>query len=123
MRMSNRVFVCNCRKCGIRFDFTGTYEEFNDFMDSEGYKCAGGHEEKTSPRSCLQLIETGQPRPIQDWKPTEGRSYVNILDYQTARINGMQIDHIGSGLYVDRKTGKKYDYEEDMKGNRHYFEL
>jgi len=35
----------------------------------------------------------------------------------------MQIDHIGSGLYIYRKTGKKYDYEEDVKGNRHYFEV
>jgi len=30
---------------------------------------------------------------------------------------------IGSGLYIDPKTGKKYDYEEDVKGNRHYFEV
>jgi hypothetical protein len=121
--MPDRVFLCACRKCGTRFEFTGTYEKFNDFMDSERFACPGGHEEKNPPRAYLQLLETGQPHPTQDWKPTEGRNYVNILDYQTARINGMQIDHIGSGLYVDRKTGKKYDYEEDMKGNRHYFEV
>jgi hypothetical protein len=35
----------------------------------------------------------------------------------------MQIDHLGAGLYVDRRTGKKYDYEEDVKGRRHYFEV
>jgi hypothetical protein len=121
--MPNRIFVCSCRKCGIRFDFTGTYEEFSDFMDSESFACAGGHEERNSPRAYLQLLETSQPDPTEDWKPTEGRNYVDILDYQTARVNGMQIDHIGSGLYVDRKTGKKYDYEEDKKGNRHYFEV
>ena len=92
-------------------------------MDSQGFKCAGGHEEKTPPRAYLQLLETSEPRPTEDWRPTEGRTYINILDYQTARINRMQIEHIGSGLYVDRKTGKKYDYEEDMKGNRHYFEV
>jgi hypothetical protein len=61
--------------------------------------------------------------PTLDWKPSAGRKYVNILDYQTVRIGGMQIVHIGSGMYVDRRTGKKYDYEEDMKGERHYFEV
>jgi hypothetical protein len=35
----------------------------------------------------------------------------------------MQIDHLGSGLYIDRRTGKKYDYEEDANGRRHYFEV
>ena len=59
----------------------------------------------------------------EDWKPTHGRNYVNILDNQTAKINGMQIDHLGSGMYIDRRTGKKYDYEEDTKGNRYYFEI
>ena len=121
--MPNRVFVCSCRKCGTHFDFTGTYEEFNDFMDSEGLACAGDHEERNSPRSYLRLLETSQPDPTQDWKPKEGQNYVDILDYQTAWINGMEIHHIGSGLYIDRKTGKKYDYEEDVKGNRHYFEV
>jgi hypothetical protein len=121
--MPNRVFVCSCRKCGTRFDFTGTYEEFNEFMDSKTFVCSSGHEERSSPRAYLQLLETSQPNVTQDWKPTEGRNYVNILDYQTAWINRMEIDHIGSGLYVDRKTGKKYDYEEDAIGNRHYFEV
>lgn len=64
-----------------------------------------------------------EPQPILEWKPTEGRNYVNVLDYQTARIRGMQIDHLGSGLYIDRRTLKKYDYEEDSKGTRHYFEV
>jgi len=121
--MSDRVFLCSCRKCGTNFEFTGTYEKFNNFMDSKNFACSSGHEEKTSPRAFLQLIETSEPQPMQDWKPAEGRNYVNVLDYQMARINGMQIDHIGSGVYIDRKTGKKYDYEEDMKGNRHYFEV
>jgi len=35
----------------------------------------------------------------------------------------MQIEHIGSGIYMDRRTRKKYDYEEDAKGERHYFEV
>jgi len=121
--MPNRVFVCSCRKCGARFDFTGTYEEFNHFMDSGSFACTGGHEERNSPRSYLQLLQTSQPDPTQDWKPKEGRNYVDILDFETARLNGMEIDHIGPGVYVDRKTGKKYDYEEDVKGNRHYFEV
>ena len=121
--MSDRVFVCTCRKCGTNFQFTGTYTKFNDFMDSKKFTCPNGHEETSSPRTFLQILETSESQPMQDWKPTEGRNYITILDYDTARINGMQIDHIGSGLYVDRKTGKKYDYEEDMKGNRHYFEV
>ncbi|HKM49743.1 MAG TPA: hypothetical protein VJZ75_01045, partial [Candidatus Bathyarchaeia archaeon] len=58
-----------------------------------------------------------------DWKPKEGRNYVDILDFQIARINGIQIEHMGSGLYIDRRTRKKYDYEEDSKGKRHYFEV
>ncbi len=64
-----------------------------------------------------------ESRPLLEWKPAEGRNYVDILDYQAARINGMQIEHLGSGLYIDRRTRKKYDYEEDAKGNRHYFEV
>ncbi len=121
--MSDRVFACSCRKCGTNFQFIGTYEKFNDFMDSKNFACANGHKEESSPRAFLQLLETSNPQPTQDWKPKEGRNYVNVLDYQTARINGMQIDHIGSGLYIDRKSGKKYDYEEDTKGYRHYFEV
>ena len=27
----------------------------------------------------------------------------------------MQMDHLGSGLYIDRRTLTKYDYEEDAK--------
>ena len=64
-----------------------------------------------------------EPQPILEWKPSEERNYVNVLDYQTARNNGMQMEHIGSGLYIDRQTRKKYDYEEDSKGYRHYFEV
>lgn len=121
--MSDRTFLCCCRKCGTRFEFAGTYEKFNDFLDTKNFTCAGGHKEKRSPRIFLQVLKMSEAPPIQDWKPTEGRKYVNVLDYQTARINGMQIDHLGSGLYIDRRTGKKYDYEEDMKGRRYYFEV
>jgi hypothetical protein len=64
-----------------------------------------------------------EPQPTIEWKPAEGRIYVNVLDYQTARSRGMQLDHLGSGLYIDRRTRKKYDYEEDAKGTRHYFEV
>jgi len=92
-------------------------------MDSRNFTCTNGHKEVSSPRTFLQLLETSEPLPTQDWKQIEGRNYVNVLDYQTARINGMQIDHIGSGVYIDRKSGKKYDYEEDTKGQRHYFEV
>jgi hypothetical protein len=121
--MSDRVFQCSCRKCGTNFQFKGTYEKFNDFMDSKNFACANGHREECSPRTFLQLLETSEPAPTQDWRPTEGRNYVNVLDFQTARINGMQMDHIGSGVYIDRKSGKKYDYEEDGGGQRHYFEV
>lgn len=64
-----------------------------------------------------------EPQANPEWKPTEGRNYVNILDSLTARIKGLQMDHLGSGLYIDRLTQKKYDYEEDAKGARHYFEV
>jgi len=68
-------------------------------------------------------LKMSEPQPILEWKPIEGRNYVDILDFRTARINGMQIEHLGSGLYMDRRTRKKYDYEEDAKGNRYYFEV
>ncbi|MGA2790466.1 MAG: hypothetical protein ABSF00_06845 [Candidatus Bathyarchaeia archaeon] len=64
-----------------------------------------------------------ESKVILEWKPTVGRNYVDVLDSMTARIKGMQIDHLGSGLYIDRRTMKKYDYEEDAKGVRHYFEV
>ncbi len=92
-------------------------------MDSKNFTCASGHSEARSPRAFLQVLSMSETRPTVDWKPTQGRNYVNILDYEAARINGMQIDHLGSGLYIDRRTGKKYDYEEDAKGNRYYFEI
>ena len=121
--MSGRIFLCSCQKCGTKFEFTGTYEKFNEFMDAKNFTCASGHSEARSPRAFLQVLSMSETRPTQDWKPTEGRNYVNILDYEAARINGMQIDHLGSGLYIDRRTRKKYDYEEDAKGNRYYFEI
>lgn len=61
--------------------------------------------------------------PVTEWKPSQGLNYVDIMDAQTTRIRNMQIDHLGSGLYIDRLTSKKYDYEEDAKGYRHYFEV
>jgi hypothetical protein len=64
-----------------------------------------------------------EPKAIIDWKPKEGQTYIDILDFQTARISGIQIEHLGSGVYIDRRTRKKYDYEEDAKGKRHYFEV
>jgi len=103
--MSDRSFLCSCQKCGSNFEFSGTYEKFNDFMDSK------------------RILKMSEPQPILEWKPIEGRNYVDILDFRTARINGMQIEHLGSGLYMDRRTRKKYDYEEDAKGNRYYFEV
>ncbi len=64
-----------------------------------------------------------EPEATLEWKPTEGRNYVNVLDSLTARIKGLQMVHLGSGLYIDRQTQKKYDYEEDATGTRHYFEI
>jgi hypothetical protein len=64
-----------------------------------------------------------EPKAIIDWKRKEGQTYVDILDLQTAGINGIQIEHLGSGLYIDRRTRKKYDYEEDSKEEGHYFEI
>lgn len=121
--MSDRIFLCSCQKCGTNFEFTGTYEKFNDFMGSENFACPSGHIENRSPRAFLKVLKMSEPQPILDWKPIEGRNYVDILNFQTARISGIQIEHLGSGLYIDRRTRKKYDYEEDSKGIRHYFEL
>jgi hypothetical protein len=121
--MSDRIFLCSCQKCGTGFEFTGTYEKFSDFMDSGNFTCPSGHIENRSPRAFLKVLKMSEPEPILGWKPSQGTNYVNILDQQTARIKGMQIGHLGSGLYIDRRTMKKYDYEEDAKGNRHYFEV
>lgn len=121
--MSDRIFRCGCQKCGADFEFTGSYEKFNEFMNSTNFICQGGHTETRSPRGFLKIIMVSEPQPILEWKPSDGRNYVNILDYERAHIEGMQMDHLGSGLYIDRRTRKKYDYEEDSKGNRHYFEI
>ena len=121
--MSDRTFLCKCQKCGTEFEFTGTYEKFNDFMDSKNFSCPSGHNENSRPRVFVKVTKMSEPKPIVEWKPAEGRIYVNVLDHQTARISGMQLDHLGSGLYIDRRTRKKYDYEEDAKGTRHYFEV
>jgi hypothetical protein len=121
--MSNRVFLCCCQKCGVKFEFVGSYEHFNDFMETKIFTCQGGHREHRSPRHFVKLITMSESSPVTEWKPVEGLNYVDILDTQTARIRNMQIDHLGSGLYIDRVTSKKYDYEEDTKGYRHYFEV
>lgn len=121
--MSNRVFLCCCQKCGVQFEFTGSYEHFNDFMESKVFVCRGGHSEQRSPRHFLKLIRMSEPSPVTEWKPSEGLNYVDILDVQTTRMRNMQMDHLGSGLYIDRRTQTKYDYEEDAKGYRHYFEV
>ena len=115
--------MCNCQKCGTEFEFTGTYEKFNDFMGSKNFACPSEHNENSSPRVFLKLTKMSEPQPLPEWKPVEGRNHVNVLDYQTARISGMQLDHLGSGLYIDRRTRKKYDFEEDASGSRHYFEV
>jgi len=121
--MSNRIFVCSCQKCGAEFGFTGSYEKFSEFLDSKNFTCPSGHIESRSARAFVKVVKMSEPEAVLEWKPTEGRNYVDILDSQTARIKGMQIDHLGSGLYIDRRTMKKYDYEEDAKGRRHYFEV
>ncbi len=121
--MSNRAFLCCCQKCGIQFKFAGSYEHFNDFMESKVFVCQGGHGEHRSPRHFVKLIAMSESSPVTEWKPSQGLNYVDIMDAQTTRIRNMQIDHLGSGLYIDRLTSKKYDYEEDAKGYRHYFEV
>ena len=121
--MSNRIFLCSCQKCGTAFDFTGNYEKFNEFLDSKNFTCPSGHTESRSPRAFVKVVMMSEPKAILEWKPTEGRNYVDVLDSLTVRIKGMQIDHLGSGLYIDHRTMKKYDYEEDAKGVRHYFEV
>ena len=121
--MSVRTFQCICQKCGADFEFVGSYEKFNEFMDSEGYSCSGGHTEGRAPRIFLKVRSFSEPKPIVEWEPVKGKKYVDVLDPQTVRIKNMQIDHLGSGLYVDRRSGKKYDYEEDAKGHRHYYEI
>jgi hypothetical protein len=90
-------------------------------MNSDKYHCPSGHMENKSPRTFLKVTTMSEPEAIIDWKPKEGQTYIDILDRQTARISGIQIEHLGAGLYIDRRTRKKYDYEEDAKGDRHYF--
>lgn len=92
-------------------------------MDSRDFVCRGGHIEQRSPRHFVKLITMSEPTPVAEWKPIEGVKYVNILDALTTRIGNMQMDHLGSGLYIDRRTLTKYDYEEDAKGYKHYFEV
>jgi hypothetical protein len=92
-------------------------------MESKAFACRGGHREQRSPRHFVKLITMSEPSPVTEWKPTDGLNYVDILDAQTTRIGNMQMDHLGSGLYIDRRTLTKYDYEEDAKGYRHYFEV
>jgi len=121
--MSDRIFQCQCQKCGGQFEFTGSYEKFKEFMASNGFTCPSGHTENQSPRYFVKALRVSEPLPVLEWTPTKGRKYVDILDYPTVRDSGMQIDHLGAGLYIDRRTGKKYDYEEDVKGRRHYFEM
>lgn len=92
-------------------------------MQAKNFTCPSGHTENRSPRSFVRVVKMSEPEPILEWKPVEGRNYVNVLDSLTARTKGLQMDHVGSGLYIDRRTQKKYDYEEDSKGTRHYFEV
>ena len=92
-------------------------------MCSKTFACPSGHTENRSPQAFVKIVKMSEPQPIVDWKPIEGRNYVDILNFQTARISGIQIEHLGSGLYMDRRTRKKYDYEEDSKGQRHYYEV
>jgi hypothetical protein len=101
----------------------GNYEKFNEFLDSKNFTCSSGHTESRSARAFVKVVMMSEPKAVPEWEPTEGRNYVDVLDSLTVRINGMQIDHLGSGLYIDRRTMKKYDYEEDSKGVRHYYEI
>ena len=120
--MSSRIFLCSCQKCGAKFDFTGNYEKFSEFLNAD-FSCPSGHKETRSARAFVKVVTMSEPEAVVEWKPVVGRNYVDILDSLTARIKGMQIDHLGSGLYIDRRTMRKYDYEEDAKGKRHYFEV
>jgi hypothetical protein len=75
-----------------------------------------------SPRVFLNVVKISELHPILDWKRVDGRKHVDILNFQTAKISGIQIEHLASGHYVDRRMSKKYGCEEDSKG-RHYFEV
>ena len=121
--MVDRTFAFKCRKCGAKVEFKGTYENFGQFMNARTFTCPGGHQESLAPSFYLELIETSGKGQMQNWKQKEGLKYVDIMNYNTARMQGMDIAHIGSGVYIDRRTGKKYDYEEDEEGVRHYYEL
>jgi len=123
LHMVDRTFAFKCRKCGAKVEFKGTYENFDQFMNARTFTCPGGHQESLAPSVYLELIETSGKGRTRNWKQKEGLKYVDILNYNTARMQGMDIAHIGSGVYIDRRTGKKYDYEEDEKGVRHYYEL
>jgi len=121
--LANRIFHCSCRKCNVTFDFKGSYEQFNEFLGRKCYTCAGGHSEDRSPMHFIKLDGVSNPIPSKHWVPSKGKNYVDILDDELTEIKMMQLDHIGSGIYIDRRTGKKYDYEADMKGKRHYYEV
>ena len=109
--MSERIFLCTCQKCGAEFEFTGSYSDFNDFMGARILR-ARADIRKCVPRRFVKVVRMSEPEAVLEWKPSEGRNYVDILDYLTARTKGLQMDHVGSGLYIDRRTQKKYDYEE-----------
>ena len=121
--MVDRTFAFKCRKCGAKVEFKGTYENFDQFMNARTFACPGGHEEGLAPSVYLELLETSGKGRTRNWKRKEGLKYVDILNYNNARMLGMDMAHIGSGVYIDRRTGKKYDYEEDERGVRHYYEL
>jgi hypothetical protein len=42
-------FFGACQKCGTNFEFTGTCEKFDEFMDSKNFTCPNGHKERSSP--------------------------------------------------------------------------
>jgi len=105
------------------FDYRGSYEKFNDFMNAASYACKGGHSESRSPKYFVKIVSASSPTPIRNWVPATGRNYVDIFDDEAAEILRIKLGHISSGVYVDRRTRKSYDDEQDTKGNRHYYEV
>jgi len=92
-------------------------------MNATRYTCEGGHSELRSPKYFVRLDSASPPTPIRNWVPATSRNYLDILDREATEVLRIELDHIGSGICVDRRTGKKYDYEQDTKGNRHYYEI
>lgn len=121
--MSVRTFQMRCRKCGGSIRLTRNRDEFDKFMRSDTFDCDGRHFEETSPTRFLTIIEISEPSRPTTWAPAHGRKYVDVLDRELAWRQRMDLRHLGFGIFKDERTGKKYDYEYDSSGEKHYYEM